>query len=257
MKERTYFYDLHCHTIASPDTPGKLKDIACMAKKRGVDGIAVADHDKIYEGPLSVDGIDIIPATEISLKGGDHLLGYFVSSKVKAGLTLKETISLIHKQGGYAVWAHPLRRKNNFTEEEKEALSLLDGLEAGNAMDGGKSRKATKEEARRCSLIETAGSDAHICGQVGTGVLEVSEKINKENFLDVAGKGKVIIRGEISGYRKHNMWWKRKIRKLREILRLDGSKRMKNLFARVVIRNYLRLNNIRLKRIDFNLKDRE
>jgi len=255
MKKKCYYYDLHCHTVGSIDSPLHLEDAVKTAKERGLDGIAVTDHDNICEGPLNMDGIEIIPGTEVTLKGGDHLLGYFVKKEVEIGLDMEEAIFAIKKQGGYAVWAHPLRRREVLTVEEKKSLSYLDGVETGNAMDEKEKRERVSEIAKKYSLLETAGSDAHMTGQVGTGVLKTKERITKENFPRVIREGEIIIRREMDGYRKTNSKWKKRMRWIRSALRLNTSRRTKTIFAKVVIRNYVRLNNLKLKKVKFNLKE--
>lgn len=254
MSNRFYFYDLHCHTTASIDTPGKLKGAVKMAKKRGVDGIAITDHDEVYKGPVNIDGIDIISGTEITMENGDHLLGYFVEEKVEKELSLEKAVTSVHSQGGYAVWAHPLRRRNTFTEKEESLLPFLDGMEVGNAMNEKEKRKLATTFADKYNLLKTAGSDAHVSGQVGMGVLKVKEKITKNNFLKVVKEGEIIIREEVAEYREDNIKWKKRIRKLRDILRLNGGRKRKNVFTKMIIRNYLRANSPKLKRIKFNFK---
>jgi len=251
----SYFYDLHCHTIRSSDAPQTLQEIIKTAKKRGLDGVAITDHDEVHREPLRIDGIDLIPATEITTKEGDHLLGYFVEEKVKEGLDFKEAFSRVKAQGGFAVWAHPFRRREYLSDEEKERLLSLDGMEAGNAMDEREGREFAGKLAKEYGLLQTAGSDAHVCGQVGTGVLKVEERLNRENFIEVVKKGEVIVREEIASYRTSNIKWKKRIRWLRNALRLDLTRKTKIFFAKLVIRNYLRLNNLRLKKISFNLKE--
>ncbi len=78
-----FYYDLHCHTNSSPDTPLTIKNLVKMAKKRGLDGVAVTEHNKSYKGEEEVDGIQIIPGVEIDVKGGVHLLGYFIKNDIE------------------------------------------------------------------------------------------------------------------------------------------------------------------------------
>lgn len=77
--------DLHVHSIASDGTltPTQLVD---LAKERGLDVLAIADHDSV-EGLAEAldaagDEITLIPAVELSSvhDGHDvHILGYFVN----------------------------------------------------------------------------------------------------------------------------------------------------------------------------------
>lgn len=69
--------DLHVHTTAS-DGRTDIAGLVREAKRRGLDAIAVCDHNMCTPLPdLQTDGIMLIPATEISTKAG-HVLGLFV-----------------------------------------------------------------------------------------------------------------------------------------------------------------------------------
>ncbi len=254
MREKSYFYDLHCHTTASADSPGALKDMAEAAKRRGVDGIAVVDHNRLYEGPLSIKGVDIIPGEEITLENGEHLLAYFLKKEIKRGGSFKEAVREIREQGGYAFWAHPLRRRGVFPKESEGIFPLLDGIETGNAMDEEEERKKAFRKKEEFSLLGVAGSDAHVSGQVGMGVLKTKEKINKESFLRAVKEGEIIIKEEIGSFRERNARWKKRLGRLQKIVEGDGRTKGRILFHRLVLRNYLRINNIGLRKISFNYK---
>jgi hypothetical protein len=86
MKNKFYFCEFHCHTSVSLDSPAKIENIVAVAKERGVDVIAVTDHNKVYKGPSLIDGVHIIPGSEITTKEGEHLLGYFISEDIEKGL---------------------------------------------------------------------------------------------------------------------------------------------------------------------------
>ncbi len=249
-----YYYDLHCHTTASSDAPGKIEDIVKMAKKRGLDGIAITNHNKTYKGPREIDGVDIIPGAEIDVKGGVHILAYFIKKDIKRNKEFKEAVDEIHKQGGFAVWAHPFRKEGVF-EKNKDFLKYVDGVESGNAMDDKEERDQTGKLNRKEGFFQIAGSDCHTEGQVGTAAVIVSEKINKENFKEILSSSKILVREEISDFRKRERQWKKKIKKFTGKIKIDERYFLKMIYCRLFLRNYLRLNNPHLKKIDFNYKD--
>ena len=43
--------DLHVHSDASFDGRMSVRQIALLAKARGIDGVAICDHDVVYTGP--------------------------------------------------------------------------------------------------------------------------------------------------------------------------------------------------------------
>ena len=81
--------DLHVHTNAS-DGIFAPSDVMRRAKERGVNLVAVTDHDTLLALPESAraamaHGIAFIPGVEISTAGDDevHVLGLFVGSHMK------------------------------------------------------------------------------------------------------------------------------------------------------------------------------
>jgi predicted metal-dependent phosphoesterase TrpH len=251
---KNYYYDLHCHTTFSPDAPLTIKSLVKMAKKRGLDGVAITNHNRVYQGPLNIDGIDIIPGSEIDAKGGAHLLAYFIGNKIERNKDFYKTIKDVQQQGGIAVWAHPLR-KEGVLKENKDVFGVIDGLESGNAMDLKSHYKRVKMICENENLLQTAGSDAHVEGQVGTAVIKVSEKLNKDNFKEVVRSGEVIIRQEIDDFRASNQIWKKKLDYFFQKIKIQELKFFQAVFCKIFIRNYLRINNLHLKKINFSYKD--
>ncbi len=92
-------YDLHIHTCLSPCgdddmTPG---DICSMASLKGLDMIAVTDHNTGLNLPAAAacaarSGLVFVPGIEITTREEVHLLGYFpdVKSAVEAGRIVTE-----------------------------------------------------------------------------------------------------------------------------------------------------------------------
>lgn len=263
MKEKKeYFYDLHCHTLVSIDSPTKLKEIIKVAKKRGLDGIAVTDHNKAYKGPLLINEIQIIPGSEVTLKNKGHLLCYFIEKDIPKNLELKDAVSEIKKQKGYAVLAHPFRKKhghlkNASEKEKKEALILIDGLEVVNASDSSKINNLTKklkEKHFKTPLFATAGSDSHMAGQVGFGVVKTKEKLDQKNFARILEKAEPIVIPESDKFRGTAPFWKGILFIVERILELRWMEKIKPLFYILILRNFLRLKNKSLSRVKFNFK---
>ncbi len=255
-----YYYDLHCHTTNSLCGAGTLKSMVQMAKKRGLTGIAVTDHNVVYKGETNIDGIDIIPGVEISVEDDKyHILAYFVKDNIRRNRSIKETAAAVREQGGVMIWAHPLRDKLIFEDQEREIISFVDGLESGNAMNTVAERDAIEKETDNGRLVFTAGSDGHTSGQVGTGVVCVDEKLTEENFIDVLKKGRIIISPSIASFRDVNKKWKVVVSFLKKVLPVNRSVLLKKIFMKMFIRNHLRFNNIFLKRvkISYPLDDRE
>jgi predicted metal-dependent phosphoesterase TrpH len=95
-------YDLHMHTIYSRDGAIKPADAIRIAKKRGLDGIAITDHDTIRGGleaqKLKPRDLDIIVGAEIKTDRGD-VIGLFLNEEIQARDHM-EVIDAIRRQGG-------------------------------------------------------------------------------------------------------------------------------------------------------------
>ena len=81
-------YDLHIHTYNSACSILKPNTILKIAKRVGLDGIAVADHNTI-KGGLEVSkankdkNFEVIPSIEVNTDRG-HVLGLYVNKEIKS-----------------------------------------------------------------------------------------------------------------------------------------------------------------------------
>ena len=110
--------DLHIHSIYSSDGTLEIKEILKLARKIGLDAIAITDHNEI-KGALKAKKMNIIPVIrgiEISSKEG-HILAYGVDCKIPRDLSVEETIDRIRDCSGIAVAAHPYRYWSGLGEE--------------------------------------------------------------------------------------------------------------------------------------------
>lgn len=162
-----YLFDLHIHSSASHDGCMDIEKIVETAKKKGLSGVAICDHEKVLENPCVFEDFIVIPGVEFSTEYG-HLLGLFVKEPIDNG-SFADTAMKIKEQGGLCVLAHPFER--NFPEEKlSEAVYLLDGIEVFNSRACGKYADANKRAyafAKKHSLAFFAGSDAHCEKEIG------------------------------------------------------------------------------------------
>lgn len=166
--------DLHVHSRASYDGRMGVEEIAAAAKARGLDAVAVCDHDVVYTGPTQVDGIWLIPGAEFSTEHG-HLLGLFLETPM-VHTTWAETTGAIRRQGGLTVLAHPFQRPRP-AEVLEPLVPTLDGVEVWNGRANRKNPQANAQAAafaRQHGLVPTAGSDAHLAQEIGNGILRLT-----------------------------------------------------------------------------------
>ena len=163
--------DLHIHSEHSPDGRMALDEIVACARARGLQGVAVCDHDRALTETWDAPDFLLIPGVELSTDQG-HLLGLFVTEQIEAR-ELGAAIDAVHACGGLAVMAHPFERSCD-AQRLDAYLDRLDGIEVWN---GRADRKNPQANAMACALAQraqkpvTAGSDAHLPEEIGNGVV--------------------------------------------------------------------------------------
>ena len=199
--------DLHIHTTQSSDSwiiPEKLPDVA---KRKGLGGIAVTDHDSItawgaVERAARKAGISVIRGEEVGVRPAGRrvgeIIGLFMTDFVDGrGKGAVEVIDELKAQGALVVLPHPFDRyRRIFPEDELRELAVkVDAVEAFN------SRVFFKEIndkamafADEFGLAKTAGSDAHASWEVGKAYTEANAH-TPEQFRKALLSGKAKIHG--------------------------------------------------------------
>ena len=184
--------DLHVHTIHSRDSFITAKNLAYFAKKRGLDGVAITDHDAVKGFRDFKRKLDLflIPGVEVS-SGEGHVLGLGLDRVVERGLSFVETIELIHEAGGLAVVAHPTAFFKGISENR--LVGGFDAMEVVNAsaVPFRYSVRKNRRLATSLDLPQVGGSDAHYGPEVGLGYTLVDAERNVEDVLKAIRKGKV------------------------------------------------------------------
>lgn len=170
--------DLHVHTHYSGDSTINIEDVLMYVKKRGLDGVAITDHDTV-DGAVEAcraasnsEGNDqpiIIPGIEVTTVDG-HIIGLNVYEPIPSGLSARETIEKIHESGGIAIAAHPLALFKHGIGLSPKILSLgLDAIEVINSsmIPFSSAVSSCKKFAETYGLPQTAGSDSHIPDAIG------------------------------------------------------------------------------------------
>jgi len=178
--------EMHAHTFYSDDAIVSPEELVRTAKLRGLNAVAVTDHDttKAWKRAFPAGrkyGMDVIPAEEIKVfhdgrKIGE-VLAYFISEQVNPGEFL-EVKDAIKEQGGVMVVAHPFDRFRNSFRMLEEYKKHMDGIEAFNArvLLNSFNTKA-RHFAQANSFGITGGSDSHCKYEIGHAftVAEISD----------------------------------------------------------------------------------
>ena len=195
-------FDLHVHSRFSADSVADPEEIVASAKKKGLSGIAITDHntsecvDYYLERGLMradgqpVDGFLIIPGQEITTSEG-HLLALGIHLPNLKGTPPAEAIEIIHGKGGIAIPPHPYDQfRAGIRAKILDALDI-DAVEVFNAAATFRRyNRHAIEYALRRGLPMISASDAHHPSAVGT-----ASTILATDDFSVAGALAAIKRG--------------------------------------------------------------
>lgn len=194
-------YDLHVHSEHSLDGVLDVKMIIETGIRRGLDGIAITDHNTIKGGleakKYETEGFKVIVGSEVMTERGE-ITGLFLSKEIKSR-DVEGVISEIKEQGGIIIIPHPFDRlrRSAFHPTEKDAKSI-DAVEVLNSRcvfqkDNGKAL----DFAKRHNLAFVAGSDAHFLSEIGNaGIITESEDVREailRNSVDIFGRRSLLI----------------------------------------------------------------
>jgi hypothetical protein len=176
--------DLHVHTNYSYDSVIKPEEVVFYAKKRGLDGIAITDHDKIECALKMAKKTDflIIPGIEISSLGG-HVLALNIQELIPQGLSVDETVDRIHTLGGIAVACHPTSLfKGSLGESISSKFDAVEVINAS-AFPFQYSVRHSQKIASRLGIAKVGGSDAHYGPEIGCAYTIVNAESEVEEIV--------------------------------------------------------------------------
>lgn len=196
--------DLHNHTRYSPDSRADPRELVARAKRLGLDGLAITDHNAvrgIAEAEFAA-GADflVIPGLEVSSRDG-HVLAYGVREVVPRDLTVADTVERILALGGVAVAAHPFRYWSGLGADAL-GRARFPAYETANARTLRRGNVRARERAAVLRLGQTGGSDSHFVEEVGRAITQVEEGLGRvEDVLQAIGQGHTVSEGASRGAR--------------------------------------------------------
>jgi predicted metal-dependent phosphoesterase TrpH len=178
--------EFHCHTRYSADSLTSLEKALETCRKNGIQRLVITDHNTIAGAKLAARLAPqvFIPGEEVMTQEGE-LLAAYVQEEIPAGLPALEAISLLRAQGAFISVSHPFDRMRHghwAADDLKRIAPLVDAIEIFNArcmLPWYNSQAAAF--ARKHHLPGTAGSDAHVPGEIGGAVMLV------DDFSDAEG----------------------------------------------------------------------
>ena len=154
--------DLHVHTNYSCDSKITLNQVVEYSQMRGLDGVAITDHD-VVTGALElverVTKLVVIPGVEVTTSRG-HVVALNTTRPIPTKLSPSEAIQRIHETGGIAVAAHPTVFYKGMGKQANPSFDAIEVINAA-AFPFFLSTHLSRKLAIRLNLPQTAGSDAH------------------------------------------------------------------------------------------------
>ena len=181
--------DLHVHTSYSPCSNLSVRTIEAVARKGGLDGIAITDHNTIA-GALELKSlasqIMVIVAEEIRTREGE-IIGYFLTDTIPPALSVRETIQEIKRQGGLVSIPHPfdtLRTSRLGRAALEEIIAEVDMIEVFNSRDLLQQTDSEFiEELKKKGVVPVVGSDAHQRWEIGKSYMIMEKFSSPQEFL--------------------------------------------------------------------------
>jgi len=187
-------FDLHVHSNYSKDGESTVEEILRAAKAKGLDGIAITDHDTTAGARYALEvcakvapGLLVIPGEEVSTRSG-HLIVLGITQDIPKGMSVEETVKAGHRIGGTVVVPHPYNRL-------RHGIAIPAGADAVEAYNSryivGFHNRVAKRRSQGLRLPMVAGSDAHRADFVGTAVTIVdSTSLTLPAVLQAIREGK-------------------------------------------------------------------
>lgn len=193
-------FDLHIHSNQSPDSSLSVDDILYQAVKKGLDGIAICDHNTVIGSLLCMKRAKdlnlpllVLPGLEVSTTGG-HLIVLGIRDNIQPNLTPEETIRIAHKKGGVVIAAHPFKIGSIGNVEKLD----VDAIETFNSRCVFGENKRAKKMAQALVKPEVGGSDSHMLVTIGLGYTEIDAKPNAGSVLSAIREGRTHPGGHVA-----------------------------------------------------------
>jgi len=188
--------DLHVHTVFSDGD--KIDRIIAMAEKRGLDGIAITDHDTIRAVRIArklSKNLIIIPGIEVVTNIG-HVLVLNIENPPKVDRGHKydylELFEWAKENNALTILAHPItsilkivRHWEIISRYRPNAVEVYNSLYPLFPL----SVRLSKIIAEKLNLPQTGGSDAHKYNQVGKCYTLINSEKNVEEIVEKIRRG--------------------------------------------------------------------
>jgi PHP-associated len=169
---RVLAVDFHTHSSTWSDGALTPWGLVLEAERHGLDAIAITGHNQVSDGQLGrwfarrVGGPIVLAGEEI-VNPKYHMIAAGIEEKVSFLQSASSAIDAIHRQGGIAIAAHPM--KEFWAGWDDGAMRRLDGAEICHPLifsrEGG--QRDFEQFAARAPVAAIGSSDYHGLGEMG------------------------------------------------------------------------------------------
>jgi PHP-associated len=169
---RVLAVDFHTHSSTWSDGTLTPWGLVLEAERQGLDAIAITGHNQVSDGQLGrwfsrvAGGPIVLPGEEI-VSPTYHLIAAGIEEKVGFLQSAASAIDAVHRQGGIAIAAHPLREFSAGWDDG--AMQRLDGAEICHPLiySHEDAQRDFERFSARAPVAAIGSSDYHGFGQMG------------------------------------------------------------------------------------------
>ncbi len=198
--------DTHMHERTfSGDSKMNLLQMVAEAKRKGLDGICITDHDKMglgrYAAKVSKEqDFPIFVGTEYLSCEGD-IVAFGIDHLPELHLPAQEFIDFVTEQGGVCISAHPYRSNSRGLGDELYRVKNLIGVEVFNGSATEEENRKAWETCRKLGLKPFGASDCHTLAHLGRYATEIPGSFTTVEELVKAIKTQECTPVVLSGYK--------------------------------------------------------
>lgn len=183
------------HSSASFDCKSTPKSVFWQCHRLGLSPVFLTDHESIAGAKsLQAGGSDgVIVGQEILTSDGE-LIGLFLDTPVRSGLTPEAAVQEIKEQSGLIYLEHPFdQTRRHLSEPTIEAIS--DAIDIVEVFNGRSHEQANRRAEELCATLGAAagaGSDAHTLDEIGSVYVEMEAFEGPGDFLVKLRRAKIV-----------------------------------------------------------------
>jgi predicted metal-dependent phosphoesterase TrpH len=163
-----------------------LDDLLATARRIGLDGVCITDHEttqasSILREGIQADGLLVLVGREYATAQGDFLI-YGPGRNAPLGLGPEELLRHVSQSGGAMVPAHPFRQGRSCDGQylDSRFCPVMEGI---NGRCSAEENREALAWAARQGLAVVGGSDAHAAPELGGAVTVFDRKLRSSHDL--------------------------------------------------------------------------